>query len=113
MATVCTNLEKPCLSVVEMHQLARESKCTRQAGGMLSVDGFGRLASNGGRAFKWRRNLSKDGDKWHKMRDEEGEEFGVHLVLFSLIHSRNAFDSMSSWYSAGYGWSLQREWTST
>ena len=66
-------------TAVEMHQLPRGSKCNRQAGGMLSVCGFvwRRLvvvvASNGGRGFEWRRMVSKDGDKWHNMREEERE----------------------------------------
>ena len=37
------------------------------------------------------------------MREKRREEFDVHLIPFSLIQNRSDSDSMSSWYSAGYG----------
>ena len=35
----------------------------------------------------------------------EREEFDEHFPLLFLLRIMAAFDSKSSWYSAGYGWS--------
>ena len=40
-----------------------------------------------------------------EMERREREEFDEHFAPLSLLRPVVAFDSMSSWYSAGYGWS--------
>ena len=45
-------------------------------------------------------------------RDGERERLGEHLASLYLYQTRVVSDLMSSWYSAGHGWSMtyHSEW---
>ena len=73
------------------------------------------LMGDGG--VEWSRLASKAGNGVQngRLRETENERFGEHLLLLSLYQTRLDLVSMSSWYSAGYGWPLtvwQWKWTS-
>ena len=52
---------------------------------------------------RWRHVAQNETENDEMERENEREVFGVHLVPFSLIRIRNAFDSLSSRYSAVVG----------
>ena len=62
-----------------------------------------RLASNGGR-----------GPECQRLRERESERLGEHLAPVSLHQTKLVPVLMSSWYSAGHGWSVtyHSDWTS-
>ena len=52
----------------------------------------------------WTQVVQCDTEEDGKKRESEREEFDEHFAPLSLLRIMAAFDSMSSWYSAGNGW---------
>ena len=113
LETVCKNLgqalsrRSQCGNAVEMHQQVRGPKerpaCWWGCSLLMALPGVDwwwwlRLASIGVEWWSWLRMATNE-------REEEREGFGEHVVPCSLFQIRNASDLMSSWYSAGHGWS--------
>ena len=110
MATVCKIWAKPSLDVVNVMRQWRCTSCLVGPGAPGKLVGRSLLmASFGVKWWSWLRVASMAVERWIQVvqneRENEREEFDVYLVPFSLLRIRNASDSMSSWWSAGRGWS--------